>query len=323
MTISNNLVSKSIESITLAIELYNKPLIKYRAESTIILIINSWENALKALISNKKWAKIYNQKKDESKPFEECLECVKSNLGDKYSDDWYQSTKLLYKERCKIVHYHKGLKLIDYMIIQANIIHFKDFVQKYFNKSLIKDKNWYILPISTEIPYTDFDFIENTSSLKNTSSDIKNYMQKVIGVHSKQIESKENNGVLVNVKVLLQNVKRINSSDVIIGIDNKISSKVSLNQEIKLSDEGRSIRIPEIAEAFAKYKYHHRDVLKSVKALDGHTQTKFNDFIKNIRTNTKISFDWSTFSNIFPMKIYRKYTYSDSIIEAYKKYLKK
>jgi len=42
MTISQNLLSKSIESITLAIELYNKPLIKYRRESVVILMINSW-----------------------------------------------------------------------------------------------------------------------------------------------------------------------------------------------------------------------------------------------------------------------------------------
>ncbi|MBI5126748.1 MAG: hypothetical protein HZA80_03230 [Candidatus Taylorbacteria bacterium] len=323
MTISENLLSKSIESITLAIELYNKPLIKYRTESVVILIVNSWENALKALIINKKWAKIYNRKKDESKPFDECLECVKSNLGNRYSDDWYQSTKLLYKERCKIVHYHKGLDLVDYMLIQSNIILFKDFIQKYFSKSLIKDKSWYILPVATEIPYTDFDFIENTSSLKNASSEVKSYMKKVIEVHSKQVQLKENKGVLVNVKVLLENVKRIKDSDMVVGINNQSNDKISLSQGVNLSDEGRSVRIPEITEALAKYKYHHKDVLKVVRDIQGYNRKNFNNFMKAIKVNKEVSFDWSTFSNIFPMKISDKHTYAESIIEAYKKYLKK
>lgn len=323
MTIADNLLSKAIESITLAIELYNKPLIKYRTESVVILIVNSWENALKALILNKKWAKIYNRKKDETKPFEECLECVKNNLGNRYSDDWYQSTKLLYKERCKVIHYYKGLDLIDYMLIQSNIILFKDFIQKYFSKSLIKDKSWYILPVATEIPYTDFDFIENTSSLKNASPEVKNYMQKVVEIHSKQVQSKENKGVLVNVKVSLENIKRIKSSDLVVGIDNKSNDQISLSQGVKLSDEGRSIRIPEIMEALAKYKYHHKDVFKAARAVEGYKHDNFSDFMKDIKTDKNISFDWSTFSNIFPMKISSKHTYSENIIEVYKKYLKK
>lgn len=323
MTISQNLLSKSIESITLAIELYNKPLIKYRTEAVVILIVNSWENALKALILDKKWAKIYDRKKDESKPFEECLNCVKGNLGKSYSDDWYESTKLLYKERCKIIHYHKGLALMDYMLIQANIILFKNFIQKYFGKSLIKDKSWFILPVATEIPYTDFDFLENTSALKNASSEVKDYMHKVVEIHSKQIETKENSGVLVNVKVSLENVKRVKSSDLVVGIDNKSCDQIFLNQGIQLSDEGRSVRIPEISEALVKYKYHHKDVLRTAKLLEGYKYTSFKIFMKDIKASKSISFDWSTFSNMFPMKISSKHTYSEEIIEAYKKYLKK
>ena len=43
-----NLLGKSIEAITMAIEIYNKPLTKYRSETSIILIVNAWKAALKA-----------------------------------------------------------------------------------------------------------------------------------------------------------------------------------------------------------------------------------------------------------------------------------
>jgi len=326
MTISENLLSKSIESITLAIELYNKPLIKYRTESVVILIINSWENLLKSLIKKENWAKIYDKRKDESKPFNDCLECVKSNLGKSYSDDWYESTKLLYEKRCKIIHYNndnKDLALIDYMIIQSNIILFKDFVQKFFGKSIIKDKNWYILPIASELPYTEFDFIKNTSSLKKISPEIKSYIERVINIHSKQIMSSENKGILVNVKVSLENVKKVKNADMVVGIENNNgNAKINLSNGLHLSDTGRDVKIQEITEVLQKYKYHYKDVSKVARSLENHTQQKYNQFMQKIRENKSVAFNWGTFSSIFPMKITNKYTYTEGVIDQYKKYLK-
>ncbi len=323
MTISENLLSKSIESITLAIELYNKPLIKYRTESVVILIVNSWENLLKALIKKERWAKIYDKNKEESKSFKECLECVKSNLGKSYSDDWYESTKLLYEKRCKIVHYYKDLDVIDYMMIQSNIILFKDFVQKYFGKSIIKDKNWYILPIASELPYTDFDFIKSTSALKKTNSEIKSYIERVINVHSKQISSSFNKGILINIKVSLENVKNIKKSDAVFGIDSDSEKRIALDNGLKLSDEGRSVRIKEVTETLQKYKYHHKDVSVVARKIVGYDNKKYNQFMREVKNDKNIAFNWGTFSNIFPMKITDKYTYAEEIIEKYKKYIQK
>lgn len=323
MNTSEILLAKSIESVTLAIELYNKPLIKYRTESVVILLVNSWENLLKALIRKKKWAKIYDKKTDSSKPFDECLECVKSNLGKAYSSDWYESTKILYKERCKIIHYHKGLALVDYSIIQANILFLKDFVQTHFNKSIVKDKNWYVLPIASEIPFTDFDFIKHTSSLRKISPEIKNYIEKVVKIHDQQTNVPSGKGVLMNVRVSLENVSRIKNADVVTGVDNQGGkTKVLIEQNIKLSNTGKEIQIKEFKEKLEKYKYHHRDILKTSGKIQGHTQKAFNAFMKKIRDNPAIAFNWANFSPIFPMKISDKYTYTEDILEEYEKYLR-
>lgn len=321
MTISESLLAKSIESITLAIELYNKPLIKYRTESVIILLINSWENVLKSLIKKKKWAKIYNKKRNESKSFHECLECVKSELGNSYSNDWYESTRVLYQERCKITHYHKGIDLLDYMLIQANIILFKNFVGKHFGKSIIKDRGWYILPVATELPYTDFDFVKNTSSLANASTEITSYLKKVVEIHTKQIESGVGTGILVNVKVSLENITRIKDASLIVGVNNTSDKKVSLSKEVKLSDEGRSVYIQEVTDALKKYRFHYKDILKAAREMKGHSQNRFTDFIKEIKQEKKVAFDWGTFSHLFPMKISKKFTYDESILEEYRKFL--
>jgi hypothetical protein len=44
------LVDKSVHALIAAIEIYNKPDFKYREESFVILLLNSWELALKAKI---------------------------------------------------------------------------------------------------------------------------------------------------------------------------------------------------------------------------------------------------------------------------------
>ena len=46
--IEDKLIEKAKECFTMAIELYNKPTIKYRVEGFSFFIVNAWELMLKA-----------------------------------------------------------------------------------------------------------------------------------------------------------------------------------------------------------------------------------------------------------------------------------
>ncbi len=50
MDLSQMLLEKSVEAFTLAIEIYNKPTIRYRVEGFCFFICNAWELMLKAHI---------------------------------------------------------------------------------------------------------------------------------------------------------------------------------------------------------------------------------------------------------------------------------
>ena len=52
-SIIDKLITKSQEAFILAIELYNKPTIKYRVEGFSFFICNAWELMLKANLINK------------------------------------------------------------------------------------------------------------------------------------------------------------------------------------------------------------------------------------------------------------------------------
>jgi len=320
MSVNSKLVSKSIESILLAIELYNKPLITYRTDAVIVLLINSWESLLKALILKNKWAKISinNEKK-----FLECVECVHSNLGKSYPDDWYASIKILYDERCKIIHFNKDLILIDYMLIQSNILLFKKFAETLLDKDVTKKVGWMVMPLGFDVPYTEFDFLNNKTTVSKSSLSVRNFFEKMSFFHNEQL-AKGSNGILLNVDITMQNVNRIDSADFVVGIKKESDINFNYTNSVKLTNTGRETRIKEITDALSVYYLHYKQVMKECKKIEGHTQEKLNDFMKKIgKSNESISFDWSKFSHIFPMKITKKYTFSDIIYSEYKKYIRK
>lgn len=314
-----NLLGKSIEAITMAIEIYNKPLTKYRSETSMILIINAWENALKALISKKRWAKIYNRKKDESKPFDECVSCVKSNLGKSWKESWEDSINKLYKERCKIIHYSKGLEILDYMIIQKNILFFKEFIDQNFEISIIKDKHWFILPIATELPFDQFNLLSCESSLKDSPDDIKKYFENIIGTHNKHII--QGDSILMELTVTLQNVNRINKANMVVGIDKNSDIKTDIiNSGIKLDDkDGKLITIEEFKKIMDYYPLRFNEMSLEYKKLLKQKNTKFdqkvfNARMKEIKQDSNLSYNWANLSKVLPITIPERYSYSKNII---------
>ncbi|MBE2280234.1 MAG: hypothetical protein IAE91_07580 [Ignavibacteriaceae bacterium] len=313
-----NLLEKSIEAISMAIEIYNKPLTKYRSETSIILITNAWENALKALISKKRWAQVYNPKKDKSKPFEECVLCVKSNLGKLWQEPVEDSINILYKERCKIVHYNKGLEVLDYMLIQKNILFFKEFVYQNFAVSIVKDKNWFILPIGTELPFDQFNLLSCESSIKDAPNVIKQYFEKIIESNNRHVP--HGNSILMELNVTLQNVNRTNQADLVVGISPGSSKKTSLMyKSLTLDKAGKQISVLEFTEIIENYPMRHNDVVVEYKnALKEKkmkfNQKKFNEKMKEIKMDPKLSYDWASLSNILPIKIAQIYSYSKNTI---------
>jgi hypothetical protein len=87
--LSKKLILKSSEAFLLALELYNKPTINYRAESFSILFSNSWELLMKSYIYQQNGGKklsIFRRKKRnqkrESITLDECLNKIFSNQND-------------------------------------------------------------------------------------------------------------------------------------------------------------------------------------------------------------------------------------------------
>jgi hypothetical protein len=313
------LLDKSLEAMTMAIEIYNKPLVKYRTETSIILIINAWEKALKALILKNSWAKLYDKKTDWYKPFDECLDCVKSK-STSFLDDTYQSIKILYDKRCKVIHYHKSMEVLDYMVIQANILFFRDFISTNFNKSITKDKTWYVLPIGTEVPFTKFDFMDYSSAIKSAPRDIKKYFKDVVDIQNSSID-KNSKGILLNLNVTLTNVKRIKDAHIKVGIDNTKSDTISIEGLLKISDQGKQVTLTtEQFNNFQKsYPLSYKDVLEACKKKRNVKQKEIQSYIHKCKNNQSLSVNWKTVCRSvgLPFNMSDKYMYKQKVVDDF------
>ena len=80
----NKMLEKSKEAFALAIEVYNKPTIKYRVEGFSFFICNAWELMLKAhIIKTLGYKEIYyKDKPDRTKSLSECIRKIFTNNKD-------------------------------------------------------------------------------------------------------------------------------------------------------------------------------------------------------------------------------------------------
>lgn len=83
-SLESRLLEKSIEAFIMAIEIYNKPTIKYRVEGFSFFICNAWELMLKAYMIKKfgKQGIYYSDKTDRTKSLETCISDIFTNNKD-------------------------------------------------------------------------------------------------------------------------------------------------------------------------------------------------------------------------------------------------
>lgn len=82
--LKNRLIEKSKEAFCMAIELYNKPTIKYRVEGFSLFICNAWELMLKAYLlkTNGPSSIYYPDNRDRTISLENCIQKVFTNNKD-------------------------------------------------------------------------------------------------------------------------------------------------------------------------------------------------------------------------------------------------
>lgn len=286
------LLGNSISSMLAAIEIYNKPRFDYRSECFVILLINSWELAFKAILSKNK-IRIF-EPKERGKPY---FTLTLFKAMDKSKSFFpksipYQAVSenvaRLVDYRNNAVHFYNepGFETVIYGLAQTSIVNFRDVIAHIFDHDIASEVNLSLLPLSFAAPPDPIAFLGATTAQKPAIAEFLS----VISQTTKELE--ENNidtGRFLTVfEASLQSTKKIASADIVVGVSGEqgesillVSKKVDPNKshphqrKAILAEIGSELR----DQKFSSYVFN---------AIIWHRNVKEKDVLcwKNENTNT-------------------------------------
>lgn len=145
------LLDKSIESLTLAIELFNRPTEIARTHGVLILMQHSFEMLLKACILQKTGS-IHDREQRYTYGFDRCLAVATEQLK-VISSDERATLSILDAQRDQAAHYYVEMSEdILYVHAQSSVTLFNELIKKVFGMALSERLPSRILPVSTRPP---------------------------------------------------------------------------------------------------------------------------------------------------------------------------
>ena len=163
------LLANSKQAMVAAIEIYNKPKFEYREEIFSILISNSWELLLLAILS-KNQKRIFKKKERDRDyqilNFDEIVELSKMYFPDSTQTSVIiENIRLIRKYRNLATHYYNDEqhKYAIYALASASLFNYQHLVLSLFDQNIADEVNIVLLPLSFNKPP---DFIEYFKSAR-------------------------------------------------------------------------------------------------------------------------------------------------------------
>ena len=227
--IAKSLLNNSISAMISTIEIHNKPEIKYRYETVVLLLLNSWELLLKSYLykfHNK--VKIF-EKNGRTKPFENCLNIVSQKIGSEFNPT-KENLEVLYDYRNQTAHFYiEEINPILYSLVSKSIIFYNQFILNNFNIDLAQSSDLILLPIGFKRPISPIDYISNESVNKNSSEEVKQFLRTIVDSTKRLNSQNIDETIFVEFRMNLTSVNRTKNADLIAGIDNSIAADLKIN----------------------------------------------------------------------------------------------
>ncbi len=181
----NNMLDKSEEAFLMAIEIYNKPTIKYRLEGFAFFICNAWELLLKAKMIKDGKNIYYSDKPNRTISLSNCIKSLFTN--DK--DPIRKNLEILIGLRNTTTHYIiKEMDTIYLPFMQSNVLNYSQKLFEYFERDITEKINssFMTLVVNNE-EITDEKILSNYgNNIFDRYIKIKNETQKIISDNSNE-----------------------------------------------------------------------------------------------------------------------------------------
>ncbi len=219
------LLSNSIAAMSAAIEIYNKPGLRYREECFVILLVNAWELLAKAHLSKSRLRIYYPKKKGQ--PYRtlsvtDALQRAKPIFP--ASIDHTSTSRnldLLIEYRDSAIHFYnkRGFGALVYALSQTAIANYRDVVQEVFHRDLTHELTLSLLPLGLAPPIDPVQFMRSTVDDPKASPYVRAFSQRLRDLVFELEDAGADTGRLITIfKVKLESTKKVVAADFVVGV---------------------------------------------------------------------------------------------------------
>lgn len=236
-SVTKLLLDSSEAALFAGIEIHNKPHVAYRYPTSVILIINAWELALKAYVYKYVGKKqIYEKDGIHTKGFSKVLVIARDHINTKEKNKRFQAVfdnlDLLNNYRNSNVHFIEGkLDPIVFMLMSKAVLNYDVFLKKYFKKDITKDDNLIILPVGMKLPFDPIDYLKQDYG--SAHNDFVNHVvQSVRDLNDNGVQE----SIVVGFDVYADRIKDSRNADIIAALEANPEA-IALRKAIRVTDD--------------------------------------------------------------------------------------
>ena len=226
LSLTEKLLDKSQEAFCLAIEMYNKPTIKYRVEAFALFMCNAWELMLKAYIINTMGAEkiYYKNNPGRTISLENCVELVFTN--DK--SPMRRNLEKIIKLRNTSTHFvTEEYEMVYVPLFQACLFNFTEKIFEFHNVDMTKIVPQNFLTLAVSMAALDESIIrakypeEIATKLIDTANEIN------------ELSQQSNNAFSIKIEHLHYMTKDKSKATSFVAIDNSLDAKVRIIKDVR------------------------------------------------------------------------------------------
>lgn len=232
------LVDNSLAAMLAAVEVYNKPQMTYRDEVTVMLVINAWELALKAVLRQQRQSIFYPKKPRQrylSVSIDDALGRVNAQALWPDGIDGAATTvniKALSEYRDRAIHLYnaQGLGSVIHPFLQQNVLNYRDFVLAKFKKDLADSMTWQLLPLGATAPADAVQFMKADKSATMVA-EVEDFINELRGLMDEAEAKGADMGRLAVVyDIHLQSQKKMTSADLVVAVSSTADGQVAIQK---------------------------------------------------------------------------------------------
>lgn len=239
------IIEKSIEAFILALEIYNKPTIKYRVEGFSFFIVNAWELMLKAEMINRGFSIFYKDNTDRTVSVDSA---IKKIYSDKNTKIRLNLEKIIELRNISTHYITEDYELKYAPLFQACVLNYVNEMKRFHNVNVEDHVSQNFLTITANYEPLDNEQIR----LKYPPEIAERFIQKANEIEVLN-QAYDSDKFAINIKQNLYITKKKDEADFIVAVGKNTDNKIEIVKELK--------------DPANTHKYSHQSVITVVSEI--------------------------------------------------------